>query len=179
MSVKNLITGESLSSYFYKNLDQVNKSSLCPLPQEFIWYSSEVLNSYALSDKFFEATNGKVHEKLLGVQLLEAQQKNIHEKKAMLKDIGDTTLVQLGFFSDRVNSKNLPEKYYINIGKTAYNHMESLNCTFYDIPNFFNLLATSYENIIRLLTEVKKSTTFENFNEYLLFELDTEKTKVS
>lgn len=179
MNDKELITEESLSSYFYKSLDFVNRRAICPLPQEFVWYSSEVLNSYVHSEKFFEANNGKVNEKLLGVQLLEAQRKSISEKKTLFKDIGDTTLVQLGFFSDRVSSKNVTAQYYLNIGKTAYTQMESLNCTFYDIPNFFKLFASSLEHMIGLLVEMQKSSSFESFNEYLLLNLESKSSKIS
>ena len=140
MSEKQLLVGESLTTFFYRNLDEVNKKSLCPLPQEFIWYSSEVLTTYTDPEKYFSTDGGKINEKVLGLKLLEAHQKPISEKKALFKDIGDTTLVQLGLFSSSVKKKSPPKSYYINIGKSAYAQMETLDCSFYDIPQFYNCL---------------------------------------
>lgn len=164
MSENKIITEESLVQFFYRGLDEINKNSLCPLPQEFIWYSSEVLNLYTCSEKFFTSSNGRVSEKLLGVELLQAQQLTENEKKKIYKDIGDTILVQLGVFSkeDSLNS------YYINIGKSAYRNMDQLNCSFYDIPNFYQLFSTSLEHVLNVLIKLKEVLSVENFHDYFL-----------
>lgn len=160
MSEKNILIDESLTSFFYKNLDLVNKNSLCPLPQEFILYSSEVLNKFAFSEK--------LDDKILGVEFLKAQAKPAHERKIIYKDVGDRILVQLGIFPKRVNKKSVNKKYYIHIGKSAYSHMEALDCSFYDIPHFFHLLSTSLEYIIDLLLAMRELTKFETFEQYLV-----------
>ena len=172
MNAKDIIIEESLTSFFYRNLDRINKNSLHPLPEEFLWYSSEVLSDFAF-------TQGVVHEKVLGMEFLEAQQKSITEKKKIYKDIGDTTLVQLGLFPQRVNKKAVAESYCINIGKSAYAYLENLDCNFYDIPNFFKLLSTSFESMIGLLSDVREVTKFENFNHYLLSKSPINQNKAS
>ena len=139
------------------------------MPQEFILYSSQVLNHYAISDKFFTSDgDGKVNEKILGIELLTAEQKSQKERRAIYKDIGDTILVQLGIFPKRVSKKSISEKYYIHLGKSAYAQMESLECSFYDIPHFFHLFSTSFEYIIELLLAMKEITRFETFEQYLI-----------
>lgn len=170
MKRSNIVTDESLTSFFYKNLDKINKNSLCPIPQEFLWYSSEVLNAYAFSSH-------KVDEQILGVEFLEAEKKSLNEKKKIYKEIGDMTLVQLGLFPQRL--KMVGENYYIQIGKSAYSNMEHLDCNFYDIPNFFKLFSTSFESVINLLSNVREVTQFENFNEYLLQTAKFDINKVS
>ncbi|MAX65628.1 MAG: hypothetical protein QF441_14005 [Bacteriovoracaceae bacterium] len=163
-----LTTDESLTQFFYKSLNKVNKKSLCPLPEEFILYSSEVLNKYAFSENFFENVDGKVNEKTLGVHLLEANQKTASERKLIYQDVGDTILVQLGFFPNRIKRKQITESYYLNLGKVAYSNMEKLNCTFYDIPNFYDLFSSSLEGVVKVLSAMANSSHFESFEEYLL-----------
>lgn len=167
MDKNKILTNESLTQFFYKNLNQVNKNSVCPIPQEFILYSSNVLSDYAVSDKFFSTSDGRVNEKVLGISFLEAGAKSRSEKKLIYKDVGDTILVQLGLFPERVK-KNATEDYYINLGKTAYAKMENLDCRFYDIPNFYNLFSSSFEYMIELLSTMSKANKFNSFEEYLL-----------
>lgn len=171
---KLIISNQTLTEYFYTSLSEVNKQSSCPLPQEFILYSSEVLDRYALSEMFFEHERGKLNEKVLGLNFLEAQQKSISERKQMYLDVGDTILIQLGVFKDRIKKKQNSEGYYISLGKSAYSQAASLDCTFYDIPNFFNLLSTSLENLIVILSAMSESLNYDSLEQYLL---DTDKTE--
>jgi hypothetical protein len=174
MDKNKILTNESLTQFFYKNLNQVNKNSLCPIPQEFILYSSNVLSDYASSDKFFNTNDGRVNEKVLGISFLEAEAKSRSEKKIIYKDVGDTILVQLGLFPDRIKKKNASQGYYINLGKSAYANMETLDCRFYDIPNFYNLFSSSFEYMIELLATMAQANKFNSFEEYLL--LSTEES---
>lgn len=160
MSEKNILIDESLTSFFYKNLDKVNRNSVCPLPQEFILYSSQVLNKFAFTEN--------LNDKILGFEFLEAQAKPANERKIIYKDVGDTILVQLGIFPKLVSKKSVNKNYYIHIGKSAYYQMEALDCSFYDIPNFFHLLSTSLEYIIDLLLAMREATKFETFEQYLI-----------
>ena len=48
-----IITVPDLRSFFFQSLDELNNRSLCPVPQEAIFYSSTVLDRLALSASFF------------------------------------------------------------------------------------------------------------------------------
>lgn len=168
MNKTGIISHESLVQFFYKGLNEVNKNSICPLPQEFIFYSSDVLNKYLFSEKYFETMNGKISEKILGINFLEAEGKSVNEKKEIYKDIGDISLIQLGMFSKRLDKKNVSQQYYINLGKSAYARMEKLECSYYDIPNFFNLFSTSFEYMVNLLSHMNESNKFDSFEQYLV-----------
>ena len=168
MDKNKILSHDSLIQFFYKDLDQVNKNSICPLPHEFILYSCEVLNDYALSDRFFNTAEGRVNEKVLGINFLEANHKSYREKKEIYKDVGDTILVQLGLFSKHLKRKNNTAKYYLDLGRSAYAHMENLDCNFYDIPNFYNLFSSSFEHMINLLAVMQESHNFDSFEQYLI-----------
>ncbi len=160
---------KTLNQYFYSKLDQLNKKVICPLPQEFVYYSAITLEDYAHSQKFFQPDKG------LGYTFVEAQQKTDEERKKIYKDVGDSILVQMGLFPEYLKGKLLNKSYFINIGKMAYNHMEHLECTFYDIPNFYKLFSSSFENIVNLLELYGESNKFENYDEYLINKPSTNK----
>lgn len=151
MVKEDLITNSSLNEFFYKKLSRKNKEVACPLPEEFIFYSSLVLERYALSDVFFTSESGKMNEKILGVKLLETLNKETENKVTDLKDIGDTVLVQLGLFSGSVKKKLTTKTYYLTVAQNAYHELDGLNSQFYDIPNFYKLFATSLDKTVSLL----------------------------
>lgn len=151
MVKEQLITSSSLNEFFYKKLTRKNKEVVCPLPEEFIFYSSLVLERYALSDVFFNAKEGKVNEKILGVKLLETLNTTNENKVSDLKDIGDTVLVQLGLFSESVKKKLINKGYYLTLARNAYHELDGMNSQFYDIPHFYKLFATSLDKTISLL----------------------------
>lgn len=162
---KIILSNKNLSEYFYGCLSDVNRQSNCPLPQEFILYSSEVMHKYAIAENLFIKES---QERVLGMELLKAEEKTISEKKEIYREIGDLVLFQMGVFPQRINSKSPSKNYYINIGKSAYSKAATLDCSFYDIPNFYNLLATSLENLIRILTHAAESFSHDNLEQYLL-----------
>lgn len=152
MTKEKIITSSySLNEFFYKNLSFKNKQISCPLPEEFIFYSSLVLERYALSDVFFDSNDSGINQKIFGMRYLDSLGKDKDEKIVELKDVGDTILVQLGLFSDSVNKKITNKGYYISLAQSAYAQLDSMNSNFYDIPNFYKLFASSFEKTIILL----------------------------
>ena len=151
MDKDNLITSASLNDFFYQKLSHKNREVRCPLPEEFIFYSSLVLERYATSDMFFSSDEGRVNEKILGIKLLESLHKNKDTKINDLKDVGDTILVQLGFFSNSVKKKLTNKTYYLSLAQNAYQELNTMDSQFYDIPNFYRFFASSLDKTIDLL----------------------------
>jgi len=147
-----IILNESLRGYFYKSLSEINKKSLCPVPEETIYYSSEVLSKYSCSSEFFDNSEGQVREKTLGIKLLEASNFSSEKKKRVYKDVADSALILTGYFSKSIDTKIIDTSYYIQIGKTAYDNMNSLSPRCYDIPSFYKMMSTCFENLTRIMT---------------------------
>ncbi|MCO4756258.1 MAG: hypothetical protein KC478_17380, partial [Bacteriovoracaceae bacterium] len=127
-----IILSESLKSYFFQQLRSINSKSLCPVPEETIYYSSEILESCAFSDQFYNFEDGKAKSKVLGVQLLEASSYTLEKKKRAYKDIGDTALVMTGYFSKSINDKILGSDYYIRLGQMAYEKLDAAQPACFD-----------------------------------------------
>ena len=54
-----LVLDSSLQVFFYDHLQEFNKKFLTPLPNETIFYSSLVMDSFGESTKLFEQVDGK------------------------------------------------------------------------------------------------------------------------
>lgn len=168
MSIDNILTSTCLSDFFYKDLSVRNKTTPCPIPEEFVFYSSLTLEKYAFAENYFETSNSGVSEKILGMRYLESQKKSTDERITELKDIGDTVLVLLGFFSDSINKKIISRDYYFSIARNAYSDLNKLDSQFYDIPNFYNMFASSLSNTIILLEDMAQDFQNPGNDQYLL-----------
>lgn len=147
-----IIVGESLRGYFYQSLSEINKKSLCPVPEETIYYSSEVLFNYSTSENLFDVSDGQVREKILGMKLLEASKLNSDQRKREYKEIADTALFLTGYFSKSIDTKLFDSRYYVQIGRTAYENMNTLSPRCYDIPSFYRMMSTCFESLTRIMT---------------------------
>lgn len=162
-SAKKIILSTNLKGFFFEGLSELNKKSLCPVPESVIFYSSSVLDKFALSEDFFETSEGKVREKILGMKLLEASQHTREEQKKIYREVGEMSLMVCGYFSQSVNKKIVDTNYYAQLGKMAYSHLNNVTPKFFDIPHFYGMVATCYESLTTLLMLLaSKEKGFEN-----------------
>ena len=160
---KKIILSTNLKGFFFDGLSELNKKSLCPIPESVIYYSSDVLDKFALSEDFFETSEGKVREKILGMKLLEAAQLNREEQKKVYKEVGDMSLLVCGYFAESVNKKIVDTQYYSQLGRMAYSHLNSVTPRFLDIPHFYGMVSTCFGNLTTLMTLLAaKERGFEN-----------------
>lgn len=149
---KKIILQTNLKGYFFEGLNSLNKKSLCPVPESVIFYSSDVLDKFALSQDFFEVSDGKVREKILGIKLLEATQMSRDDQRRVYKEVADMSLMVCGYFAESTNKKLVDTNYYAQIGKTAYSHLDSMSPRFLDIPSFYQMFATCFESMTTLMS---------------------------
>ena len=155
---KSFTLESSLQSYFYTQLQEINEKSQEPLPNETIYYSSLVMDSFGDAEKYFEKEEGKVRDKILGIKLLKTSHMTKEERKRSLKDIGDTALLICGFFSDSLNKKILDTKYYQELGQTAYRRLNSEVPQAYDIPSFFDIISMRFDQLTTVMNLVSAQT---------------------
>lgn len=170
-----IITTPSLQSFFFNDLNEINKKSLCPIPESIIYYSSEVLEKFSLSEDFFDFSEGKAKEKILGMKLLEATQYPREEQKRIYKDVADMSLMVCGYFSESVSKKIVDTQYYSQLGKMAYGRLDNCAPAFLDIPCFYSMLATSFENLTTLLNLLANKNKNEKDSNFLLSKERTDK----
>jgi hypothetical protein len=148
---KPLILSTSLRGFFFEGLNDLNKRSLCPVPDAIIYYTSDVLDKFALSESFFDISEGKVRHKVLGMKILEASQLSRDEQRKVYKEVADMSLLTCGYFSESVNKKIVDKSYYSQLGKMAYSQLNNVSPSFLDIPSFYQMFATCFEPMTTLL----------------------------
>lgn len=161
---KEIITVPSLQTYFFDVLTDFNKKAPCPIPQEIIYYSSDVLNKFALSHEYYDSREGKVREKILGTKLLEATQVGREEQKKIYKEVGDTALFLCGYFAESTHKKIVDANYYFQLGRSAYSNLNGVVPRFFDIPCFYSMLSTSFGPMVDLISKVASSDRFGKEN---------------
>lgn len=149
---KQIILSSNLRGVFFEDLNELNTKSLCPIPQSIIYYSSDVLGKFALSENFFDVEEGKIREKILGTKLLEASHLTREEQKRVYKEVADMSLLTCGYFSESVQNKIVDVHYYSQLGKMAYSHLNTVHPKFLDIPNFYGMVMTCFEQLTTLMT---------------------------
>ena len=154
--ISEIVLESSLQVFFYDHLQEFNKKSLIPLPNETIFYSSLVMDSYGDSDKFFEQVDGKSREKILGIKLLEASQLPREKQKVALRDVAETSLLVCGYFADSLNKKIIDIKYYEDLGKIAYTRLNNITPEAYAMPSFYKIMANSFSGITLLMNLISK-----------------------
>ncbi len=164
---RKIITASNLQGFFFEGLNELNKKSLCPVPESIIFYSSEVLDKFALSQDFFEISEGKVREKVLGLKLLEAMQMNREEQKRTYKEVADMSLLVCGYFAESVNKKIVDTHYYSQLGKMAYGHLNNVSPTFLDIPCFYSMVSTCFETMTTLMSNFASQNRYGVDNELI------------
>lgn len=154
MDDKKIITFKSLQSYFFDQLMHLNRNSLSPVPNEVIYYSSDVMDRYALSSNYFEDKDGKRSEKILGIKLLEAGQKDFKEQMRVYQDIGDTALLVCGWFAPSTEGKLVNKSYYLKLGQIAYERLHALRPISFDLPEFYKIMSGCFVNITKMIEAV-------------------------
>lgn len=165
-----IILSESLKSYFFKQLKDINQKSLCPVPEETIYYSSEVLEKCAFSTSLFSFEDGRVKHKILGKKLLEASNGSPEARKRTYKEVGDTALIMSGYFSRSINGKILGQDYYYRLGQMAYEKLNLSQPACFDIPSFYKIMSTCFENLASMMAIVMDLNESNQDSPYLLKE---------
>ncbi len=178
MSQRKIITASTLQGFFFEGLNELNKKSLCPIPESIIFYSSEVLDKFALSQDFFEVTDGKVRHKILGMKLLEAMQMSREDQRKTYKEVADMSLLVCGYFAESVNKKIVDTHYYAQLGKMAYGHLNNVSPPFLDIPCFYGMVSTCFEPMTTLMANFASKNNYGSDHE-VIFKKLVEKNSVS
>lgn len=166
---RSIITVPDLKSYFFQNLSELNQRSLCPVHQAAIFYTSEVLGKYALSESYFETSDeGRTREKILGTKLLAAASLEREEQRRVYQEVGDTALVMCGYFAESVNRKILDTNYYKQLGMSAYQGLNSVSPRHLDIPSFYGVLASSFPLVTTLIGMIASRDRFGSDHHLLL-----------
>lgn len=149
-----IVVDSGLQEFFFSSLEDINQKSLRPVPVEALHYTSGVLERMSETHQFFVEQDGRYRDEVLGVKLLESGAKCLEVQKRVLRDIGDKSLLICGMFAS--NSRIVGQDYYLGLGRTAYQRLNSLIPSFYETRSFFNHFSSYLEVIISMVSELSE-----------------------
>ena len=151
-----IILESSLQTFFFDELTSLNKKSSSPLPNETIFYSSQVLDRLADTFKLFEENEGRLENKVLGIKLMELANKKKRDQKRTLRDVGETSLIVCGFFSESLKKKLVDVDYYLSLGAMAYKQLNHFIPSFMDVPHFYEQFSEQFPQMTNLMSFLPK-----------------------
>ena len=120
-----LIAASNMHEYFREALEAAAGRTSVQLSSSAQVYLVYMLCEFARSEKAYAGTErGEVPT--FALLLVRAMEANNDEAVRIYKHIGDSSLYELGFFSERAKSKVVSEEYVISMGETAYSSVAHL-----------------------------------------------------
>lgn len=113
----------SLNEMFSGLLTDVAEENSFPIPDLSHQYLVSLLESFLFVGNLysFDEETGAISEPMLTEQFLTALQESDESARSQkLRKLGESTLYKVGFFSESLKRKLVGMKFYIDIGKSAY-----------------------------------------------------------
>ena len=131
------------------------------------------------SKKYFDTTKGKVREKILGVKLMESCQMSVEQKKRILRDVGDTSLLLCGYFFKSISNKIVDISYYQEVGKMAYRRLDTIVPEMYDTTSFYKTLAELFDDVTAVISIIAENLGKNSSSENFTFLINNTQAKIS
>jgi hypothetical protein len=128
---RELIEATSLKAYFHEELNGILDRLHQDLSDDTRAYMVNLLHQFSRSDQFYEWYEERVTLRPLAMLYGEAlHARNLHERRQMLRRLGDIALFIAGLFGPSLERKCVGVEYYINMGGSAYDWLsDSLSAT--------------------------------------------------
>jgi hypothetical protein len=107
--------------------------------------------------------------------LAEAIEADLYRRVSLLRQLGDTSLMVGGFFSEAVRSRPVGLSYYHQMGETAYAQLGQIS----ESNNVFDELSSTFVSLTEVLNQIFNSIRYEGMSvESLLDEYQKEESEI-
>lgn len=143
----------SVESFFQGEVDRAFRDEGLESDQLTAHYLVHLLAAYAAQP---------IEERPLAVRLLQSIQASPRERRATLREVGDTALFIAGFWGDSLGRKLIDVDYYIDMGGTAYGELaRGVSAAPGAVEPFsavFDQLATNFTRFVEVLMTISHRT---------------------
>ncbi|KAA3623587.1 MAG: hypothetical protein DWQ08_11370 [Proteobacteria bacterium] len=154
---RTVVEAKSLKAYFHDELNRVLDNQGTEIGDDTRAYLVNLLHHYSRSDRVFEWYEKRVSLRPLAMLYGEAlQARNLHERRLMLRRLGDIALFIAGIFSPSLERKPVGVGYYIDMGGSAYEWLSDSLASTRDrsLPSTtFRELAENFEIMVNALDD--------------------------
>lgn len=167
MKEDTIIHGEKLAEIIRDELTHALMLEKVHTSQEVEYYLVTLLNDYHVVGRLPESLD---QERPLAVRFIEAVSQTNPSKVDSLKNIGDGTLLMLGFFAEHISRSIVDISYYISIGGSAYETLASILVCNKHFAEIYAELASKFAMIVNVIARLapcnRASTNSELMNIY-------------
>lgn len=150
-----LIEATSLKAYFHDELNGILERRHQDFSDDTRAYMVNLLHQFSRSEQCFEWYQERVTLRPLAMLYGEAlHARNLHERRQMLRRLGDIALFIAGLFGPSLERKCVGVDYYINMGGSAYDWLSDSLATTHDRSlqsETFRELAQNFEEMVMAL----------------------------
>jgi hypothetical protein len=144
-----IIHGNKLLEVIRYELKSALAKEQAAASEEAEFYLVNLLNEYHMAGNVPILAD---ESRPLGVLFMEALSKTPTEKAALLKRIGDGTLIALGFYEDSIRRSIVDTSYYMNIGGSAYDALADIAIGDTPFVDIYAELAAKFSRIVSALS---------------------------
>jgi len=141
----------TLESFFQDEVDRALRAEGLPAGTLVEHYLVQLLAAYAAQP---------ISEAPLALKMLAAQEAPPRERRAQLREVGDTSLYVTGFWTESLGGKTVDVDYYIEMGGTAYGELSrgGAGLTRDPFGDVFGELAAKFPRFVEVLASVSRRT---------------------
>jgi hypothetical protein len=118
------------------------------------FYLVNLLHQFHEAEDLLGKNGGDIFDKPLALLFIEASVGNSKFKVQTLKRLGDTALVIVGFYADRIRRTLMDIPYYVSMGSTAYRHLSGLHSDEESISGLYGELSAKFATFADVIADV-------------------------
>ncbi len=158
-SFMQLVASNNLFSFFYDRVTEARRLHGTEVEEGTEFYLVNLLTDYVRTRRLVEVGGERVDDRPLAIRLLECRAgERPKDRFAHLKQLADSTLYVLGFFSESLRRGPVDLAYYAGMGKSAYRDLSVLAPTRSGERGdpVFGELASKFGDVVELLSTVRE-----------------------
>lgn len=151
MKNQGIIHGSRFKEVMREQLKRAMLAEAVKISEPVEFYLFNLLTDYGAAGRAGEIAD---LEEPVGLRLIEAMAADAPEKARALRDIGDTTLLALGLFSESIRKSIVDHSYYVTIGSAAYETLSGIVVCDPLFAEVYTELAIKFASLAEVLSRI-------------------------
>ncbi len=152
-----LVVADNLFSFFFDQVRSARETQGTQVREHTEFYLVNLLTHFGRSPNLFEVNGERIDERPLAIRLLENRGSNPGGNRLRdLKQLADSTLYVLGYFSQSLRRSTVNTGYYAGLAESAYGDLAMLTGSGRSstVDSAFGELALKFSECVELIGEV-------------------------
>jgi len=152
-----LVVADNLFSFFFDQVRSAREAQGTEVREHTEFYLVNLLTHFGRSPNLFEVNGERIDERPLAIRLLESRRASGRGNRLRdLKQLADSTLYVLGYFSQSLRRSTVNTGYYAGLAESAYGDLALITGSRQRpaVDSAFGELAVKFSECVELISEV-------------------------